>query len=111
MARENLSRRNQAGNSVPSSWRNVDVRRVIRRGLCLIGDSYNDILLDQPVPFDTNREDPQGLNAGDISPNDGLTVLLVEGFTGVNQLDIDTDDDGVFDARPWERVIDGATLI
>ncbi len=76
-------------------------------GLCVIGDSYNDLLLNAPVPFDTNREDPQRLNAGDLSPNDGLTVLLVEGFSGALGADLDSDDDGVFEVRPWQSLLDG----
>ncbi len=76
-------------------------------GICLLGDSYNDLLLDAEIPFDTNREDPQGLNAGDLSPNDGLTILLVEDFTGRIREDLDANNDGIFDLTPWGHVVDG----
>ncbi|CAN5215924.1 hypothetical protein BH23VER1_BH23VER1_20120 [soil metagenome] len=78
-------------------------------GIAVMGDSYND---NPPaglrIPFDTAREDPSGLDGGDISPNAGLAVLLVTGFSGAPGLDLDADNDGVFDgALPWAEVIDG----
>lgn len=100
--------------TAPGSNQNGIVRQVFNlsglstgsNGLCVIGDSYNDILTFAPVPFDTNREDPQAFNAGDLTPNDGLTVLLVEDFSGTNNQDIDTDNDGTFDISPWGKLID-----
>jgi len=77
-------------------------------GLCVIGDSYNDNMV---LPFRAAREDPGGLNSGDISPNNGLAVLLVSGFTGnENSTDLDTDDDGILDVFPWSSVLDGVGL-
>ncbi|MDA7644108.1 thrombospondin type 3 repeat-containing protein [Verrucomicrobiales bacterium] len=76
-------------------------------GLMLIGDGYNDF-----VPFvttsRTHAEDPAGLTVGDIGPgnNESLAILLVEGFSGGAGTDIDTNDDGVFDAAPWDSVMD-----
>ncbi len=39
------------------------------------------------------------------------TFLLVEGFTGAADDDLDTDDDGVLDITPWTTVLDGVSLI
>lgn len=38
--------------------------------------------------------------------NGTVTLLLVEGFTGSEGDDLDTDDDGVLDAMPWTRIVD-----
>ena len=43
---------------------------------------------------------------GDIGPKGGLSVLLVEGFTGANTNDLDTNNDGTLDSRPWSALID-----
>ena len=76
-------------------------------GLMLIGDSYNDL-----VPYvttdRTHAEDPAGLTIGEIGPgnNESIAILLVEGFTGVAGTDIDSDNDGAFDAAPWTSIMD-----
>jgi hypothetical protein len=38
--------------------------------------------------------------------SDNLTHMLVSGFTGARGQDLDTNDDGVFDATPWTAVVD-----
>lgn len=38
--------------------------------------------------------------------NGTASVLLVENFTGMAGDDLDTDDDGMLDATPWDRVVD-----
>ena len=38
--------------------------------------------------------------------NGTITLLLVEGFTGANGDDLDTDDDGTLDVTPWTRLVD-----
>jgi hypothetical protein len=43
--------------------------------------------------------------------SDNVTHLLVDGFTGANGDDLDTDDDGVLDVEPWTSVVDGVALI
>lgn len=42
---------------------------------------------------------------------DNVTHLLVEGFTGSNGDDLDTNDDGVLDVIPWTSVVDSVALI
>lgn len=43
--------------------------------------------------------------------SDNFTYLLVNGFTGMNGDDLDTDDDGVLDNTPWANVIDAVAFI
>lgn len=38
--------------------------------------------------------------------NGTMTLILVENFTGTQGMDLDTDDDGVFDSTPWTAVVD-----
>lgn len=42
--------------------------------------------------------------------NGTITLLLVEGFTGALGNDLDTDNDGTFDATPWSRVVDSVAV-
>lgn len=43
--------------------------------------------------------------------NDNVTHLLVSGFTGANNDDLDTNNDGVLDVTPWSAVVDLIALI
>ncbi|MEA5511546.1 endonuclease [Crocosphaera sp. UHCC 0190] len=43
--------------------------------------------------------------------SDNVTHLLVEGFTGTNGQDLDTNDDGVLDITPWTTVLDSVALL
>ena len=38
--------------------------------------------------------------------NGTVTLLVVEGFTGMAGDDLDTNDDGTFDTTPWTRIVD-----
>ena len=42
--------------------------------------------------------------------SDNVTYLLVNGFTGMQGDDLDTDDDGMLDSQPWSAVIDAVAL-
>lgn len=42
---------------------------------------------------------------------DNVTHLLVDGFTGANGDDLDTDDDGTLDSSPWSTIVDSVALI
>ena len=50
------------------------------------------------------------LNAN-VLENGSQTLLLVEGFTGSEGQDLDTDDDGVLDATPWSALLDGVAVL
>jgi hypothetical protein len=43
--------------------------------------------------------------------SDNVTHLLVQGFTGANGDDLDTDDDGVLDIEPWTTLVDLIALV
>jgi hypothetical protein len=43
--------------------------------------------------------------------SDNVTHLLVDGFTGSDGQDLDTDDDGTLDATPWTSIVDCVALI
>ncbi len=42
--------------------------------------------------------------------NGTVTLLLAEGFTGAVGDDLDTDNDGVLDVAPWDRVVDDVAV-
>ncbi len=42
---------------------------------------------------------------------DNVTHLLVQGFTGADGDDLDTDDDGILDATPWTAIVDEIALL
>ena len=59
--------------------------------------------------------------SGSVTPNladaslqfengDNVTHLIVSGFTGAKNDDLDTDDDGTLDASPWNAIIDSVSL-
>jgi hypothetical protein len=43
--------------------------------------------------------------------NGSMTLLLVENFTGFTGLDLDTDNNGVFDETPWGRIVDDVAVL
>lgn len=43
--------------------------------------------------------------------DDNVTFLLVEGFSGANGDDLDTNDDGMLDTTPWTRIVDLIAMI
>ncbi|MCB1096112.1 MAG: hypothetical protein KDN22_11100 [Verrucomicrobiae bacterium] len=80
-------------------------------GLMLIGDNYQ---ASQPWgnfldPATVLRE-PSGFGAGDIGANDGFTLLLVSGFMGAVGTDLDPDDDGTLNSKPWSQVHDSISF-
>ncbi len=47
----------------------------------------------------------------DFENSDNLTILLVEGFTGADGDDLDTNDDCVLDVLPWTSVKDAVAFV
>ncbi|MBW3605991.1 MAG: ExeM/NucH family extracellular endonuclease [Actinobacteria bacterium] len=43
--------------------------------------------------------------------SDNVTHVVVDGFTGSDGDDLDTDDDGTLDATPWTTVLDAVSLV
>lgn len=63
-----------------------------------------------------NDQNPN-LSAGDVAVA-GLdffgspqSFLIVDGFTGAAGDDLDVDDDGTFDAPPWDAILDGVSAV
>jgi predicted extracellular nuclease len=52
-----------------------------------------------------------GANGLNFENTDNLTHLLVQGFTGANGADLDTNDDGVLEATPWTSIVDSVALV
>jgi hypothetical protein len=97
-------------------------------GLLLLGDDYADIPQGGPwagsKTVATQVGDPAGMGPDDLGPNDGLTVLLVTGWTGLTNAgagtlgDADVDDNSVLDwlqipkpigsqqTQPWTTLVD-----
>ena len=49
--------------------------------------------------------------AGFFENSDNVTHMLVQGFTGTVNQDIDTNDDGVLDLTPWASIADAVALV
>ncbi|MEM1447680.1 MAG: hypothetical protein AAF957_06165 [Planctomycetota bacterium] len=47
----------------------------------------------------------------DFENSDNVTHLVVEGFTGADGDDLDTDDDGTLDVTPWASIFDAVSLV
>jgi hypothetical protein len=61
------------------------------------GDDGNNVVLGVTVDF---QFDPNFENS------DAVTHMIVTGFTGTDQQDLDTDDNGVLETTPWTGIID-----
>ncbi len=52
-----------------------------------------------------------GTNALNFENTDNVTYLVVTGFSGALNGDIDTNDDGVIDNAPWTTLVDAVALV
>ena len=79
-------------------------------GLLLLGNGYTGNPRGGPwagfVDAATAVADPVGMGDSDINSNDGLTILLVSGFSGRRGADLDANNDQVLDSTPWTAVLD-----
>lgn len=48
--------------------------------------------------------------AANAIENGTISLLLVKNFTGALSVDLDTDNDGVFDSTPWESIVDSVAV-
>ncbi len=46
-----------------------------------------------------------------IENSDNITLLLVRGWSGSVNQDLDTNNDGAFDSTPWTQIVDSVTVI
>lgn len=54
---------------------------------------------------------PDVVNVLQFENSDNVTHLLVEGFSGADNDDLDTNDDGALDVTPWTTVVDAIGLV
>ena len=50
-------------------------------------------------------------SGGFLENNDNVTHMLVQGFTGTLNQDLDTNEDGVLDVTPWASIADAVALV
>jgi predicted extracellular nuclease len=79
----------------------------------LEGDSNSNMgAVDEVISLGTT--DTNGLYLANLAANSlengSLTLLLVKGFSGSSGDDLDTDDDGILDATPWEAIADSVAI-
>lgn len=55
--------------------------------------------------------DVTGVSTINFENSDNVTHLIVSGFTGTLNQDLDTNDDGVFDVTPWTAIIHCVALV
>ncbi|MEM1445522.1 MAG: PEP-CTERM sorting domain-containing protein [Planctomycetota bacterium] len=60
--------------------------------------------------FDPTVLDLAGLDQA-LENNDSIAYLLVTGFSGMLDDDLDTDDDGTLDTLAWASIVDGIQII
>ena len=106
------------GGVVLEAW-NLSGQTTGTNGLMLLGNNYTratnpwrDTLSSETILFDPdNKAGGSSLGEEDIGPNGALTILIVSDFTGTPTVgavlgdDLDTNDDGVIDARPWDTTV------
>jgi hypothetical protein len=74
-------------------------------GLLMLGVNYATL---GGTPWGTVVDDDTELgDLDDFMGNDNLTILLVQGYTGISGMDLDKNNDGTLDFVPWAKVIDG----
>ncbi len=66
---------------------------------------------ENTITIATGQVDLDMGTALNFENSDNVTHMLVDGFTGALNDDLDTDDDGVLDATPWTTLIDSVALI
>ena len=98
-------------------------------GLLMIGNGYASVpkggAWSGAIDATTSTADPAGMGSSDIASNDGLSILLVSGFSAVRNEatgkwpDVDVNNNGIFDwsetpipnganftAAPWTAILD-----
>jgi hypothetical protein len=57
-----------------------------------------------------NTENAFNFGKNTLSPNSSFALLLVSGSTATFNQDLDTNDDGTLDIRPWSSILDGVSI-
>jgi uncharacterized protein len=69
------------------------------------GDGSSAGVIDAVLPVGTTEAGGYWTDPEDME-NGTITIMLVEGFSGDQGDDLDTDNDGIFDVTPWTRIVD-----
>ncbi len=69
------------------------------------GDGSGAGVIDAVLPVGTTNAGGYWVDPEDME-NGTITILLVEGFSGSQGNDLDTNNDGTFDSTPWTRIVD-----
>jgi hypothetical protein len=87
--------------------RNLSSLSTGTNGLLMLGEGYGTTMT---TPWGAMVDPATALgDLGRTPPtmeNGGVTFMLVTNFTGTVGLDLDTNDDGVFDITPWTSILD-----
>jgi len=73
------------------------------------GEGTNTGKIDAVIPVGTTNADGFWIDDEDVE-NGTVTLLLVEGFSGSIDDDLDTDNDGVLDSTPWTQIVDDVAV-
>ena len=73
------------------------------------GDGSSTGVIDAVLPVGVTDAGGYWTDPEDME-NGTLTILLVEGFSGNQGDDLDTNNDGVIDVSPWTRVVDDVAV-
>jgi len=79
-------------------------------GRTMPGDGYF-VCAEPTFVLGTADYVPTGANALNFENSDNVTHMLVRGFTGTLNSDLDTNDDGVLDVTPWTEVVDSVSFV
>lgn len=76
------------------------------------GDSPDAGLIDNVLPVGVTDGSGYWLSEylANVFENGTVTLLLVDGFTGSQGIDLDSDDDGVLDITPWSMIVDSVAV-
>lgn len=69
-------------------------------------DGYLAIVDGDGVPTLAGYDVVLGAGTLNFENSDNVTYLLVQGFSGTDGSDLDTNDDGVLDSTPWTTLVD-----
>jgi len=69
------------------------------------GDNTGAGTIDAVLPVGTTNAGGYWIDPEDME-NGTITILLVEGFSGSQGQDLDTNNDGTFDVTPWTGIVD-----
>ena len=78
-------------------WVSLDGIKLDSNGFCVVGE------WDEGIVGQVLRE----LN---FENNDAVTHLIVRGFRGARGMDVDENDDGKLDRRPWDEILDAVSF-